>query len=474
MSASENPHSAPLLAPWLWLLALCPLPFLCFAAAWLDMAFQFAIVLLALGVVVLLRTSKRHRGATATLMGVFFLVATCHVVIGYAIAGQTSRLIWIGTSAKQDYARAFLLISAGLLAAMAGYALAVGTPKPLVQQLCRRFDFEDARVFAVARALIVTGAILVAFVYARIGLIPLLADSPGRARYFNYQLSSDYLLDEWLVSRALDLLTFSLPLVIASATWRRKWLDILLSVVGMTALFVPLRRANLLSVVIVLLLMHALRAGRPQLKHAAVLMALIGCYAVSQFIFFNIVGLADLDTDAGIAVAGSALPEVRDLGWMLDLAHGESLNGTTFVQALVPLPSLLSDFSQTRSLRAVTSRLIGLDVDRQTGGLRLTLAGEAYLNFGYFGPVIVGLLFGAGCAYVQTAMRELAARGAMWAYYIAAVLFVWLCFWVYLGGTQAAATIKVSGALLLLTLYLSRTLPEMSGVPIPAPRRVCA
>jgi oligosaccharide repeat unit polymerase len=472
MSAADNLQRALSLPAWTWLLIAAPLPFLCYAAVELDIAPLAAIVLVSVSVMVL--WPQRHAGTAATLIIAFFLVAACHVIVGYIVADRTSRLIWIGTRAEQVYAQAFLLISAGLLAATIGYALASSFPKSRVQEFCRRLDFNDARVIAVARTFIVPGALLVAFVYARIGLIPLLADSPGRARYFNYQLSSDYLLDEWLVSRALDLLTFSLPLVIASAIWHKKWLDGVLATLGLTALLVPLRRANLMSVFFVLLLMHALKVGRPQLKHAGVVIALIAAYAISQFVFVNIVGFGDFDAESGITVAGSALPEVRDLGWTLDLLHGQSLYGTTFVQALVPIPSLLSDFSQTHSLRVVTSRLIGLDVDRQTGGLRLTMAGEAYLNFGYFGPVIVGLLFGVACAYVETAMRVLATRRAMWAHCLAAVLFVWLCFWVYLGGTQAAATVKIGGALLLLTLYLSRTRPDNAVAPVLPTREVRA
>lgn len=440
----------------LWLLALVPIPLICYFAVWLDVATYAAVILLIASTLVLIGVQHRNQSSAATLISAFFLVATCHVLIGYALAGPSSMLIWIGTSAGRDYARAFLLISAGLVSAIVAYAVAGANTGGRIRELCRRFEFTDKKLFTIARLLIVPGALLVALVYARIGLIPLLADSPGRARYFNYQLSSDYLLDEWLVSRALDLLTFALPLVVASALWRKKWLDLLLSVVGMAALLVPLRRANLMSAFFVLLVMHTLRTGRAQLKHAVVVLLLIGGYAISQFVFINIISAGEFETDAGVAVAGSALPEVRDLGWTLGLMHDERLYGTTFLQSLVPVPSLLSNFSQTHSLRAVTSRLIGLEAERSTGGLRLTLAGEAYLNFGYFGPVILGALFGFACGWLNAAMSALAERRAMWALYAAAVFFVWLCFWLYLGGTQAAATIKIGSGLLLLSLYLSR------------------
>ncbi len=439
-----------------FLLLLAPVPFVCMAAVLLDVAAAAGFALLALAIGVIWSAGRQDSGTAAALLQIFLVAAICHAVVGYLIAGPTSRLIWIGTQAANAYAQAFVIISAGIVATAVGYALAAGRQKHALCAVCRRLQFDERRVVTVARLLIIPGVAIIALVYLRIGLIPLLASSPGRARYFNYQLSDDYLLYEWLVSRGLDLLTFSLPIVIASALWNRKWLDGLLALAGAAAFLVPLRRANVMSVVIVLVLMHWLKAGKTQLKYAAMLLVLVAAYAASQLVLINIVGLADFDAETGFAVAGSALSEVRDLGWTIDLLDGERLNGATFVQALVPLPSLMSEFSQRHSLRAVTSQLIGLDAERRTGGLRLTLAGEAYLNFGYFGPVAVCLLLGVGCAYLQAAIRELARHQTMWAYYVSGVVFVWVCFWLYLGGTQAAATIKVGTALLFVTLYGSR------------------
>ncbi len=441
-----------------YLLLLVPVPVACLMAMLLGVAPLLATLLLAGGLAVSCTVARVTAANDLPLVRMFFVVAACHAAIGYLIAGPTSRLIWIGTSAAEDYAHAFVVISAGLFSATVAYAIVATRRQPRFIGFCRKWQFNDARLLAFARILVVPGIAAIVFVYARIGLVPLLADSPGRARYINYQVSDDFLVYEWIVSRALDLLTFSLPLIIGSAVWNRKWLDRLLALAGAAAFLVPLRRANMLSVVIVLVLMHWLKTGRTQLKHVAIVLVLAAVYAASQLVFINL-WLADFESDTAFAVAGSALPEVRDLGWTIDLMDGDRLNGTTFLQALVPLPSLVSDFSQTHSLRAVTSRLIGLDAERRTGGLRLTLAGEAYLNFGYFGPVLVGALFGMVCAYLEAVIDELKKRRTTWANYTAAVLFVWICFWVYLGGTQAAATIKIGSVLLIGALFLARMPP---------------
>jgi hypothetical protein len=237
--------------------------------------------------------------------------------------------------------------------------------------------------------------------------------------------------------------------------WRhRKW-DWAITVFATFALLLPLRRANLLTVVFVLLIAGALRSGKASLRRVAVGGMIFVAYLLSQVVFVSLANVDRLSVEQIAAISGGALPEVRDLGWTIELIGDERLHGATFAQALVPIPSFSSDVSQKYSLRAVTSRLIGLDMDRRTGGLRLTLPGEAYLNFDLFGPVIIGVLFGALCAVVEVVFRALRDRGTLWSYTTAAFIFVWICFWLYLSGTQAAATLKIGAVLLGGSLWLA-------------------
>jgi len=156
-----------------------------------------------------------------------------------------------------------------------------------------------------------------------------------------------------------------------------------------------------------------------------------------------------------LTAAGSALPEVRDLGWMMSI-NDEKWYGMTFLQAVLPIPSFVSEFSHEHSLRQITTRAIGLDVEGQTGGLRLTLAGESYFNFGYFGVAVVGFLFGLACAVLDAAVAQLKNTDGIAGIYLSALLFSWLCFWLYLAGTQAAATIKIGLILMIFVLFFSR------------------
>jgi hypothetical protein len=443
------PESALRASHFLLLLAL---PAMFWAATASAMEVPAGLGMLGLSAVIFRSASRRRYGTSATVIGLFLLVAICHAVLGYFMAGPTSISIWIGTAAERVYATAFLVVSSGLLATAVGYAIAIPMPMQRMCAAIRRFHADDARLVQAARVVALAGSGLMFAVYAAVGIVPFLVDSFGRARYLS-GASDDYAVYEWLAARALDLLTFSVPLVVTSALWHRRKLDWFLGAISICALFLPLRRANLLTAIFLVLIIGALRAGKFSRRRMVIAGALVAVYGMSQLLFVSFGTLGELDVDRGVVIAAGALPEIRDLGWTIELIGRERLRGQTFVQALVPIPSFLSDFSQTSSLRAITSRMIGLDMQRQTGGLRLTLAGEAYLNFDLLGPVLLGFLFGVVSAAVEIAFRELRSRRALWAYFMAALFFVWTCFWLYLGGTQSAATIKMGTALLIGSLW---------------------
>jgi hypothetical protein len=50
--------------------------------------------------------------------------------------------------------------------------------------------------------------------------------------------------------------------------------------------------------------------------------------------------------------------------------------------------------------------------------------------------------------------------------YAAVMCFVWVCFLVYLAGTQAAATVKVGGLLVLGVAWASRYRPELAQATV--------
>lgn len=467
---SSNAAALPVIAPnsartggYIVLLIALPAIFWSATASGLEAPAGFAM--LALSAVLFRSSAARRFGSCATVIGLFLFVAICHASVGYVMAGPTSISIWIGTAADRVYATAFLVVSSGILAMVAGYAISIPYPMTGACNFISRLSADDNRLIQAGRIIAIAGSALMFAVYAAVGIMPFLVESFSRARYLS-GAGDEFVIYDWLAARALDLLTFGFPLVLVSALWRRKKLDWALGIISAIALLLPLRRANLLTAVFLVLIVGALHAGKLSRRRIAAAGALVALYGVSQLLFVSFGNLGELDVDRGVVIAAGALPEIRDLGWTIELIGNERLNGQTFVQALVPIPSFLSDFSQTSSLRAITSRMIGLDMQRQTGGLRLTLAGEAYLNFDLFGPILVGFIFGVLCAAVEVVFRELRGRHALWAYFTAALLFVWTCFWLYLGGTQSAATIKIGSGLLIVSLWWAQRKSATPSLPM--------
>jgi hypothetical protein len=229
----------------------------------------------------------------------------------------------------------------------------------------------------------------------------------------------------------------------------------------------PLRRANLLGVIFASLILVGI--GRHDVYRLTRRWILTGIslYVFSQCLFLAGVLVRDFTPQALLAVSSTALPEVRDLAWTLNRLDGEKLDGTTFAQALIPLPSIASDWSAKHSLRAISTRLIGVDQTGQSGGLRLTLMGEGFINFGYLGAIAVSFLWGCGVAWCEQRLLVIGRTQSEFTNYVSVMCFVWFCFLIYLAGTQAAALVKVGAFLVLGAGWLCKyrpALPSSSGM----------
>jgi len=260
------------------------------------------------------------------------------------------------------------------------------------------------------------------------------------------------------MDKGRDLLVCSGPLVLFSAFARRRKADWVVGAGAVSALVITLDRARLISLFVVLLLTLALTTGRLPRKLLVVIGLLIALYYGSQLVFLNAIG----DHAGAGAAKGAVLsgfPEVRDFGWTISLLHERRFYGMTLVEPLALGYWTAADFKERYGLGNVTARLIGVPRS-ETGGLRITLAGEGYVNFGEFGCVIVGCAFGFGCAFISGFAEELLRRPDPVFGYLVAMLFVWLCFWLYLAGTESTGVIKNGLVFVVVMLFLSR-----SGAP---------
>jgi hypothetical protein len=427
------------------------------------------ISLLAGTIGVTRHAASKRLGTTRTLCVLFFTVAVMHIFFGFLMAGLTTEHTSILSNEEIYFSQSMLINSMGLLAGAIGYCCSLGGRS---SEMIPGFPIlVDKRIAAgTFRLLLILGSAAMFFAYWRLGFFDYISE-PSKWPFMRY-VTSDILggtaADEWIVNRAMDLISVSLPFILFSSVKRRSTSGILLSILGYLALLLPLRRANLLAVTLTFLILLAIerqnvyRVTRKALAWTAFL------YIVSQCIFLFGIFESGASPKQVLTVASTALPEVRDLGWTNSLLNGETLNGMTFAQALIPLPSISSDWSSSHSLRAISTKLIGLDETRQTGGLRLTIFGEGYINFGYFGAISAGFLWGLAVGWCEKLLQATGKHRTDFENYAAVMCFVWICFLVYLAGTQAAATVKVGGLLVLGVAWASKYRPELSKTDLAA------
>lgn len=413
---------------------------------------------LLLAVLVVVRQTAIERiGTTRTLCVLFFSLATAHILLGFLLAGLTDWHTSIRSNADVYFANALLINSIGLLAAAVGFRWKLNGCTA-GNGLSFADIVDSAALENLFYLLLLGGSVVMFVIYWRLGFLDYLT-IPAKWPYLRYitsDLAGGSAGDEWLANRAMDLLTVSLPFLVYRVAKRPRFLTIALIVVGYTALLLPLRRANLLGVIFASLILVGI--GRHDVYRLTRRWIVIGIslYVFSQCLFLAGILAGDPSPETVLAVSSTALPEVRDLAWTLNRLDGEKLEGTTFVQALIPLPSIASDWSAKHSLRAISTKLIGVDQTGQSGGLRLTIMGEGFVNFGYLGAIAISFLWGCGIAWCEERLLTIGQGKSEFANYASVMCFVWLCFLIYLAGTQAAAFVKVGVFLVLGAGWICR------------------
>ena len=415
------------------------------------------ILLLAGTLFLVRRTALRQLGTSKTLCVLAFSLAVVHIFVGYILAGLTTEHTSIRSNAEIFFAKSMLINAVGLFGGAIGYLWRL----PTVDSLNTRassFTINIPLAEKLFRLTLLVGSGLMLYAYWKLGFMDYLLE-PSKWPYLRYvtgDLMGGSASDEWLVNRAMDCLTVSLPFILMRALKRPTFLRVVLGAIGYFALLLPLRRANLLAVTLAVLILVGIERKSIYRFTRKALATIAIMYILSQCIFLLGVFANDIGPLQIVAVSSTALPEVRDLGWTLSLLDGGSLDGVTFIQALIPVPSIASDWSTKHSLRAISTKLIGLDQTGETGGLRLTIMGEGYVNFGYFGAVLAGFLWGLGVAWCERLLLAAGKDEPEFTNYTAVLSFVAICFLVYLAGTQAAASIKVGTFLALGIAWISK------------------
>lgn len=385
-----------------------------------------------------------------TLVSAFFLFAALHCTLGYFLAFYSQEHIFFNFNHHEFwFAQATFALSLGLLGVSIGYELNDHSKDTWIHHL----SIDEDKLRIVTRVAVVLGAAVMLYMYSRFSFVQILLEdftSAGRLRYSGGENASD----TWIVAKTLDVLMYSLPLL-----WlvRKRKLDYVICAAGLVAFLLPLRRASLLSLLLVPIVARPRNFNFRRL--AIISLVLVSLYSVSQIVLLN------ADKDSGVAAVTSAFPEVRDLGWVMALLDGKYLYGSTLIQPFDLFPAFVSDWKQTHTMQYVTGSLLGFDPSKNDfAGLRLTMAGEAYMNFWLLGPPLLGTLLGFGIAWSE---RSLKFSETIPVRYLSATIFLWFSFWLYMGGTQALGTIKFGSIVLIVIYFFSRkqipsAVPEMA------------
>ena len=103
---------------------------------------------------------------------------------------------------------------------------------------------------------------------------------------------------------------------------------------------------------------------------------------------------------------GNSFSDTRDFAVVLSFWDGHLFMGLTYLAGLLAfVPRFLFSFRDTWSAGVVTATMAGLS-PKEHPGLRVGLFGEAYLNFGLFGVVLLGMLLGAVTRLIDLRMKQ--------------------------------------------------------------------
>ncbi len=415
-------------------------------AGWTVLWSLFMVALLT----VALKVARDREGFTWTPVTLFFLFAVVHAMVGLALAFRSTLYLNRPSGKIYDtFDLAFGIVSSGVISMLLGY-IAFGQLRR-VNRRSRLVDYlaclQPDRVNQRARWLLAVALVTQAFLFWLFGEIPLLTDKPGLQRYIQF-IRSELQLATWLQNRCFDIMQVTCAILLSQwvkSAWKRT--DLLLNAGGAVAAVLAIRRGMFMSTICAAAFVW-FRGER--LRTLIMLSPLFLCaYLTSQY--FLLSWDYGLTWDNLLELYGQGLPELRDLALFL-ASHGDQhLWGATLLYALIPLPSFSTALQQQIMLRSVTLNAIGLPLDTPHGGLRIFLAGEGYLNFGFPGVIVLGFGYGLLCGLVGSWISHLRRDAPDNVAALAVVISVWVLVVIfYLSGTGGAGVIRIQ--LLLLAL----------------------
>jgi oligosaccharide repeat unit polymerase len=299
-------------------------------------------------------------------------------------------------------------------------------------------------------ALLASG--MAAYIFWKIGFLPLFSKDPNAVRYFDYNVSNSYQIDYSIFRRSVALFSMMLPFYWLNWKERRSFLSLLCCGVGVIVLVGSGQRIQVVIAALTVFVVRYVR-GELQWKHVlgTVTLGTIFIVITQSLLLQQQYTLQDLGVFGGLA---SVFGEIRDLGWLLTKSGTDLLYGRTYLADIIPLPKSLVPFKQLYGLTEVTKSAIGMAEVDSFAGLRVMAFGEAFLNFWYWGVIAIGFLLGRLLSSLSTRFEALGGNKTKDALSVYPFALLWTQFAtkVYFGGSMAVMDVVLS-VVILIFLY---------------------
>jgi oligosaccharide repeat unit polymerase len=388
-----------------------------------------------------------------TLAVLFLMGALIHMSFSYLTYALFLDDLWGISSSVGDYIyQALVICVVGFFAMMAGLSWHHSRPRlPAGTEGLATSHATEETILRRGYLIALLATLMAAYVYWRVGFLPLFTRDPNAVRYFDDTVSSTYQADYSIFRRSVALFSVMLPFFWTIWKERRNLLALSCCVVGFIVLVGSGQRIQLAIAILPVLVM---RCARGELRWKYVVgglgFGIIFIVFTQRLLLQNYHTLAELGVLGGLATVFS---EIRDLGWVLAKSGAELLYGKTYLAALIPIPKSIVPYKQLYALTEVTKSLIGMaDVD-SFAGLRIMAFGEAFINFSYWGVVALGFFIGRLLGWLSMRLEALGgARKDGLSLYPVALLWTRFAVQVYFGGSMALMDV-ILALIILAFLY---------------------
>lgn len=333
----------------------------------------------------------------------FFFAQNALLIFGYFFLGITAFRLTATSEILEAGSLVILINAIGFAALFAtlGITYFIETIRHVrIAPLRTTPESYDLRVIWLLRGVGVLIAVFLALPMVRTGVIPMLAPDAAAARAANAESDIQRALYN-MGAAIMPFIVGGLLIFCLRRPLRGFGLDCFILLLN---IFVQILSGNRFPLAVAAFVSLTLLSMEKRFSRFFLIMALGSC----MFFFTAISGLTGLlrvereklqqgsivTRSLYAAFVGDNLIDVRDAAWVFSQWDFEPLMGRTYLGGLVSMmPSGLFPQKKEWHLGLTGVRIVGWDPDNHFG-LRVTFFGEAFLNFGLAGILILGCIFG--------------------------------------------------------------------------------